>query len=150
MGDVLSLIERAQEQTDEQEAQRLQDRMFKGQFNLEDFLEQLQKIKKMGPLTQLLEMIPGLGSQLRQAKAQISDEDYKHVEAIIRSMTPEERRRPDIIGSRRKRRIARGSGTSPADVNQLLSQFKQMQKMMGQFGTMAKKGRMPTNLPFDL
>lgn len=149
MGDVLSLIERAQEQTDEKEASRLQDRMIKGHFNLEDFLEQLQKIKKMGPLTQLLDMIPGLGSQLRQAKAEISDDDYKQVEAIIRSMTREERRRPEIIGSRRKRRIARGSGTSPADVNQLLSQFKQMQKMMGQFGAMAKKGKMPANLPFD-
>ncbi len=149
MGDVLSLIERAQEQTDEQEAQRLQDRMFKGRFNLEDFLDQLQKIKKMGPLNQLLEMIPGLGAQMRQAKAQISDEDYKHIEAIIFSMTPEERRRPEIIGNRRRRRIARGSGTSQAEVNQLLSQFKQMQKMMSQFGQMAKKGKMPANLPFD-
>ncbi len=150
MGDVLSLIERAQEQTDEGESQRLQDRMLKGQFDLEDFLEQLQKIKKMGPLNQLLEMIPGLGSQLRQAKAQISDDDYKHVEAIIRSMTTEERRRPVIIGSKRKRRIARGSGTQVSDVNQLLGQFKQMQKMMGQIGKMAKTGKMPTNLPFDL
>ena len=150
MGDVLSLIERAQEQTDEQEAQRLQDRMFKGQFNLQDFLEQLQKIKRMGPLTQLLDMIPGLGGQLRQAKAQISDEDYKHVEAIIYSMTAEERRRPEIIGNRRRKRIARGSGTSQAQVNQLLSQFREMQRMMSQMGKMAKKGRLPSNLPFDL
>ena len=150
MGDVLSLVERAQEQTDEQEAQRLQDRMFKGKFNLEDFLDQLQKIKKMGPLTQLLDMIPGMGGQLRQAKAQISDDDYKHIEAIIYSMTPQERRRPELIGNRRRRRIARGSGTSPAEVNQLLSQFREMQKMMTQVGKMAKKGRMPTNLPFDL
>jgi signal recognition particle subunit SRP54 len=149
MGDVLSLVERAQEQTDEHEAQRLQDRMFKGQFNLEDFLDQLQKIKKMGPLTQLLDMIPGLGGQLRQAKAEISDDDYKHVEAIIFSMTREERRRPELIGNRRRRRIARGSGTSAAQVNQLLSQFREMQKMMTQMGKMAKKGRMPTNLPFN-
>lgn len=150
MGDVLSLVERAQEQTDEDEAQRLQDRMFKGHFNLEDFLDQLQKIKKMGPLTQLLDMIPGLGGQLRQAKAEISDDDYKQVEAIIYSMTREERRRPELIGNRRRRRIARGSGTSPAQVSQLLSQFREMQKMMTQMGKMAKKGRMPTNLPFNL
>jgi signal recognition particle subunit SRP54 len=149
MGDVLSLIERAQEQTDEKEAQRLQDRMLKGQFDLEDFLEQLQKIKKMGPLGQLLEMIPGIGSQLRQAKAQISDDDYKRLEGIIRSMTIEERRRPEIIGGNRRRRIARGSGTSTADVNQVLNQFKQMQKLLGQFGAMAKKGKLPKNMPID-
>jgi len=149
MGDVLSLIERAQEQTDEQEAQRLQTRMFKGQFNLEDFLEQLQKIKKMGPLTQLLDMIPGLGGQMRQANAQISDDDYKHIEAIIYSMTPDERRRPEIIGNRRRKRIARGSGRNPAEVNQLLVQFREMQKMMTQFGKMSKKGRLPAKLPFD-
>lgn len=149
MGDVLSLIERAQEQTDEKEAQRLQDRMMKGHFDLEDFLDQLQKIKKMGPLSQLLEMVPGLGTQLRQAKSEISDDDYKQVEAIIHSMTPQERRHPEIISGGRRRRIARGSGTATADVNQLLTQFKQMQKMMAQFGAMAKKGKMPKNLPFD-
>ncbi len=149
MGDVLSLIERAQEQTDEKEAQRLQDRMLKGKFNLEDFLDQLQKIKKMGPLTQLLDMIPGLGGQLRAAKAQISDDDYKQIEAIIRSMTPHERRNPQLIDGSRRRRIARGSGTSKADVNQLLAQFKQMQKMMGELGLMAKKGRLPSKMPFD-
>ncbi len=149
MGDVLSLIERAQEQTDEQEAQRLQTRMFKGQFNLEDFLEQLQKIKRMGPLTQLLDMIPGLGGQMRQANAQISDDDYKHIEAIIYSMTPEERRRPEVIGNRRRKRIARGSGRTSAEVNQLLAQFREMQKMMTQFGKMSKKGRLPTKMPFD-
>ena len=150
MGDVLSLVERAQEQTTEDEAQRLQDRLLKGHFNLEDFLDQLQKIKKMGPLNQLLDMIPGLGAQMRQAKAQISDDDYKQVEAIIRSMTPHERRHPDVIGKRRTMRIARGSGTNQTDVKQLLKQFGEMQRMMGQFGRMAKKGKMPANLPFDL
>jgi signal recognition particle subunit SRP54 len=149
MGDIVSLVERAQEQTDEQEAQRLQDRLMKGHFDLEDFLDQLQKLKKMGPLGQLLEMIPGVGSQLRQAKAQISDDDYKRLEGIIHSMTPQERRHPEMIGGSRRRRIARGSGTSNADVNQILSQFKQMQKMMSQFGTMAKKGKLPKNLPFE-
>jgi signal recognition particle subunit SRP54 len=150
MGDVLSLIERAQEQTDEKEAERLQARMMKGQFDLEDFLEQLQKIKKMGPLSQLMDMIPGIGQQMRQAKAQISDDDYKQVEAIIRGMTPWERRHPERIDHGRRRRIARGSGVERQDVNRLLSQFKDMQKMMGQFGQMAKKGKMPKNLPFDL
>jgi signal recognition particle subunit SRP54 len=149
MGDVLSLIERAQSQTTEQEALQLQDRMLKGRFNLEDFLEQLQKIKQMGPLTQLLDMIPGLGGQLRQAKAQISDDDYKQVEAIIRSMTQDERRNPHVIGPRRRRRIAKGSGTSQQEVGQLLKQFGEMQKMMEQFGKMAKKGKMPPGLPFD-
>src|SRR5262245_47582742 len=140
MGDVLSLIERAQEQTTEEDAQRLQDRMFKGQFNLEDFLDQLQKIKKMGPLSHLLEMIPGMGQQLRQAKAQISDDDYKRIEAIIYSMTIEERKRPQIIDGRRRRRIARGSGTSREEVSQLIKQFEEMRKMMAQMGNMQKKG----------
>lgn len=152
MGDVLSLIERAQEQTDEQDVERLQNRMMKGQFDLEDFLDQLQKIKKMGPLSQIMEMIPGLGQQMRQAKAQISDDDYKQVEAIIRGMTPWERRNPEKIDHSRRRRIARGSGVERTDVNRLLNQFKDMQKMMGQFGQMAKKGKMPKgmNLPFDM
>jgi signal recognition particle subunit SRP54 len=150
MGDVISLIERAQEQTTEADAERLQNRMMKGQFDLEDFLEQLQKIKSMGPLNQLLEMIPGIGSQLRQAKAQVSDDDYKKVEAIIQSMTPWERRHPEKINNARRRRIARGSGRDRQEVNQMLSQFKEMQKMMGQFGQMAKKGKMPKNLPFNL
>jgi signal recognition particle subunit SRP54 len=150
MGDVLSLVERAQAQTTEEDAERLQNRMMKGQFDLEDFLEQLQKIKSMGPLSQLLDMIPGVGSQLRQAKAEISDDDYKKVEAIIQSMTPWERRHPDKINNARRRRIARGSGQDRQQVNQMLSQFKEMQKMMGQFGQMAKKGKMPKNLPFDL
>jgi len=150
MGDVVSLIERAREQTDETEALNMQNRLLKGHFDLEDFLDQLQKIKKMGPLNQLLEMIPGIGQQLRQAKAEISDDDYKQVEAIIRSMTPWERRHPDRINPSRRRRIARGSGTERTDVNQLLSQFKEMQRMMSQFGAVAKKGKMPKNFPFEL
>jgi signal recognition particle subunit SRP54 len=150
MGDVLSLIERAQEQTDEKEAERLQTRMLKGQFDLEDFLDQLQKIKRMGPLSQIMDMIPGLGQQMRQAKAQISDDDYKQVEAIIRGMTPWERRHPERIDHSRRRRIARGSGVDRQDVNRLLSQFKDMQRMMGQFSQMAKKGKMPKGLPFDM
>lgn len=152
MGDVLSLIERAQEQTSDEDVKDLQARLTKGQFNLEDFLDQLQKIKKMGPLNQLLEMIPGMGQQLRQAKAQISDDDYKRIEAIIYSMTAEERRRPQIIDGRRRRRIARGSGTSREEVSQLLKQFEEMRKMMAQMGNFQKKGRLPKGLqglPFD-
>jgi signal recognition particle subunit SRP54 len=143
MGDVLSLIERAQEQTSEQDAQRMQDRMIKGQFNLEDFLDQLQKIKKMGPLSQLLEMIPGIGSQLREAKSQISDDAYKQIEAIIRSMTPQERKNPAVIDFSRRKRIAQGSGTSRDEVSQLLRQFGEMKKMMSEFGGMAKRGKIP-------
>lgn len=150
MGDVISLVERAQEQTTEEDAERLQNRMIKGQFDLEDFLEQLQKIKSMGPLSQLMDMIPGVGKQLRDAKSEVSDDQYKQVEAIIQSMTPWERRHPERINNARRRRIARGSGRERQEVNQMLSQFKEMQKMMGQFGQMAKKGKMPKNLPFDL
>ncbi len=159
MGDVLSLIERAQEQTDEEDAERMQNRMLKGQFDLEDFLDQLQKIKKMGPLNQLLEMIPGVGQQLREAKTQISDDDYKQIEAIIQGMTPWERQHPEQINHSRRRRIAAGSGVSRQEVNRLLTQFKEMQKMMGQFGKMSKSGKMPKNLkgmkgmpnlPFDI
>ncbi len=149
MGDIISLIERAQETTTEADAVELQDRMLKGQFNLEDFLEQLQKIKQMGPLSQLMEMIPGLGAQLRQAKAQISDDDYKRIEAIIYSMTPDERRNPEVIGKRRSARIAKGSGTTVQEVKQLLKQFEEMKKMMTQVGRMAKKGKMPRGMPFN-
>jgi signal recognition particle subunit SRP54 len=152
MGDVLSLIERASEQTNEEDAKDLQARLTKGQFNLEDFLEQIQNIKKMGPLNQLLEMIPGMGAQLRQAKAQISDDDYKRIEAIIYSMTYEERKRPQLIDGRRRRRIAKGSGTTREEVSQLIKQFEEMRKMMAQMGSMTKKGRMPKGLqglPFD-
>ncbi|MBA3450038.1 MAG: signal recognition particle protein [Chloroflexia bacterium] len=150
MGDILSLIERAQETTSEEDAVEMQERLLKGQFNLEDFLEQLQKIKQMGPISQLLEMIPGLGAQMRQAKAEISDDDYKRVEAIIYSMTPDERRNPDVIGRRRTARISKGSGASIQEVKQLLKQFEEMKKMMVQMGRMAKKGKMPRGLPFNI
>ena len=146
MGDIQSLVERAQEQTSEDDAIRLQDKMLKGKFDLEDFMDQLQKIKKMGPLSQILEMIPGLGSQMKQAKAELSDDDYKQIESIIQSMTPYERRFPDRIEFGRRKRIARGAGRSPADVGQLLKQFGEMQRMMKQFGKMAKKGKMPKGL----
>ena len=146
MGDIQSLVERAREQTTEEDAVKLQDKMLKGKFDLEDFLDQLQKIKKMGPLGQILEMIPGIGSQLKEAKAQISDDDYKQIEAIIQSMTPQERQYPDRIDFSRRKRIARGSGRNQSDVAQLLKQFGEMQRMMKQFGKMAKKGKMPKGM----
>lgn len=162
MGDVISLIERAQEQTTEEDAEKLQERMMKGQFDLEDFLNQLQSIKKMGPLSQLLDMIPGIGQQMRASKTEISDDAYKGMEAIIYSMTPWERRNPEKISHSRRRRIAEGAGTNRQEVGRMLQQFKQMQEMMGQLGTMGKGGKgkkgkksrkgmlqMP-DLPFDI
>jgi signal recognition particle subunit SRP54 len=132
MGDVLSLIERAEEVLDEEVAERGAKKLLEGKFNLEDFLEQLQQIRKMGPLSKVLEMIPGMG-QINQA---ISEEDMekqlKRTQAIINSMTIKERRNPKILNGSRKKRVARGSGTTVQEVNQLLSQFRQMQKMMKQ------------------
>ena len=140
MGDVLSLIERAQEETSEEDRQALEAKMMEGSFDLEDFLNQLQAIKKMGPLTQLLDMIPGIGGALRQGNVQVNDDDYKHIEAIIYSMTPAERRNPDVIRHSRRNRIARGSGVEPDEVTQLLKQFREMQKMMSQLGALTGAG----------
>jgi signal recognition particle subunit SRP54 len=136
MGDVLTLIERAQSETTEEESLKLQEKVLGGSFNLEDFLAQLQQIKRMGPLSQILEMIPGIGQAVRQQNVQVSDDEFKNVEAMIHSMTLEERRHPEIIKPSRRKRIAAGSGTTQAEVNQLLNQFKQMQKMMEQMGNM--------------
>ncbi len=130
MGDVLTLIEKAEETFDEEEAEKAVAKLEKGRFDLEDFLEQFQMIKRMGPLKDILAMLPGAGSALREVE--IDDRDLRRVEAIIRSMTPEERRNPKIIGGSRRRRIATGSGTTPQDVNRLLKQFADAQKMMKQ------------------
>ncbi|HEX9038875.1 MAG TPA: signal recognition particle protein [Ktedonobacterales bacterium] len=134
MGDVMSLIEKAREQIDEKEAVKLTRKMGQGDFNLDDFLNQMRSIKKMGPLSQLLEMIPGMGAALRdpQVKEALEGDQMKHTEAIILSMTLQERRDPDIINASRKRRIAKGSGLTVQDVNQLLKSFKQTQAMMKQ------------------
>lgn len=140
MGDVLTLVERAQAEVSEEESKKLEEKVLAGSFDFEDFLNQLQQIKRMGPLTQLLEMIPGVGQALRQQQVQISDDEFKHIEAIIFSMTPEERHNPDILKPSRRRRIAAGSGTSLAEVNQLVNQFKQMQKMMAQIGELTGGG----------
>ncbi|MFA5620424.1 MAG: signal recognition particle protein [Weeksellaceae bacterium] len=128
MGDVVSLVERAQEQFDEEEARRLQKKIAKNSFDFDDFLKQIQQIKKMGNMKDLLGMIPGAGKALKGID--IDDDAFKGVEAIIRSMTPKERQNPQIIDHNRKKRIANGSGTSIQEVNQLLKQFSQMGKMM--------------------
>jgi signal recognition particle subunit SRP54 len=128
MGDVLTLIEKAEQHFDESEAERTAKKMMDASFDLEDFLDQFQQIKKMGPLQQLVGMLPGAGSALRDV--QVDESHLARVEAIIRSMTPRERRNPKTITGSRKRRIAAGSGTRPQDVNGVLKQFSQAQKMM--------------------
>ena len=144
MGDVLTLIEKAQSTFDEEEAVETVKRMRKSDFNLEDFLKQLEQLKQMGPLSNLLDMIPGMGGSLKGKLGanEIDESHFKRMEAIIQSMTPGERGRPSIIGGSRRRRIARGSGTSAHDVNQVLNQFREAQKMMRAFAT----GKGPRNL----
>jgi signal recognition particle subunit SRP54 len=128
MGDVVSLVERAQEQYDEEEARKLQKKIAKNQFGFDDFLNQLHQIKKMGSMKDLMAMIPGAGKMLKDVD--IDDDSFKHIEALIYSMTPEERSTPTLINANRKKRIAKGSGTSVQQINQLLKQFNQMGKMM--------------------
>lgn len=128
MGDVVSLVERAQEQYDEEEARRLKKKIVKNQFNFNDFIAQINQLKKMGNLKDIASMIPGMGKMLKGIE--IGDDVFKQTEAIIGSMTPEERERPEIINARRRERIAKGSGTTLADVNRLMKQFEDMRKMM--------------------
>jgi signal recognition particle subunit SRP54 len=128
MGDVVSLVERAQEQFDEEQARKLKKKLIKDQFNFNDFREQIAQVKKMGNLKDLASMIPGVGKALKDID--IPDDAFKQTEAIIDSMTPEEREKPEIINARRRERIAKGSGTTVADVNRLLKQFEQTRKMM--------------------
>jgi len=144
MGDVLSLIEKAQETIDAKTAQELERKIRRESFTLEDFLGELQRLRKMGPLDQVLGMIPGV--KIRGvAGGDAGEKELRKIEAIIRSMTPEERRDPHIIDGSRRRRIAAGSGTLVQDVNRLLNQFQEMRKMMKRFTKMA--GKMPFNLP---
>jgi len=136
MGDMLTLIEKTQQNFDEEQASELERKMRQATFDLNDFLQQLQQLKKMGPLAQVMEMIPGFSAMKSKMPTEdLDDSNLDRVEAIIYSMTPQERQRPDMIGGSRRRRIARGSGTTAQDVNQLLNQFKQMQKMMRQMST---------------
>ncbi|MBO4827044.1 MAG: signal recognition particle protein [Prevotella sp.] len=128
MGDIVSLVERAQEQFDEEEARRLQKKIQKNQFDFNDFLNQIQQIKKMGNLKDLASMIPGVGKALKDVD--IDDDAFKGIEAIIRSMTPKERSNPQILNTSRRQRIAKGSGTNIQEVNRLIKQFDQTRKMM--------------------
>jgi len=134
MGDVLSLIERAQQTVDVDDAKRLEQKIRGGSMTLEDFLDQMHQVRRMGPMSQVLGMIPGLRNATRGRDLEVDDRQIDRVEAIIRSMTVQERRHPEIINGSRRRRIAAGSGTSVQEVNQLLSQFKQMRKLMKQMG----------------
>jgi len=136
MGDVLTLIEQAEKVFEADQAEETAARMLEGQFTLEDFLEQLQQLKKMGPLSGIMGMLPGMPKEMKDAS--IGDDQVKLTEAIIRSMTPHERRSPEIINGSRRTRIAVGSGTQVADVNKLIKQFTEMQKMMKKMGGLAK------------
>src|SRR3989442_4372298 len=137
MGDVLSLIERAQETIDEEEALKAQAKLQQGKFDLDDFLNAMRQLKRMGPLRQIMEMIPGFNKMaaMPDMEEALEGDQLKHIEAIILSMTLEERRNPDIINGSRRRRIARGSGSTPQDINQLLDQFNQMRTMMRQMSS---------------
>jgi signal recognition particle subunit SRP54 len=150
MGDMLTLIEQAEQVFEKEEAEAAAAKMFEGEFTLEDFLEQLQQVKKMGPISGIMGMLPGMPKELKNAE--IGDDQVKVTEAIIRSMTPDERRNPDIINGSRRVRIAKGSGTTVPEVNRLVKQFAEMQKMMKQMGGLAgrkagKKGKPPKMNP---
>ena len=132
MGDVMTLVERAQEVVDETQAAKMEEKLRKAQFTLEDFLEQIQQVQKMGPVGSLVSMIPGMGGMAKDAQEAVDRGDLKRVEAIIRSMTPRERRDPSVINGSRRRRIAAGSGTGTTDINRLIKQHGEIQKLMKQ------------------
>lgn len=156
MGDVLTLVEEVQSKVDQEKAQKLATKLKKGKgFDLEDFRDQLQQLQNLGGIGALMDKLPGMANVSQAAKSQVNEKEFKRLEAIINSMTPGERQRPELIKGGRKRRIAMGSGTQVQDVNRLLKQFTQMQKMMKKMsgGGMAKmmrglKGRMPPGMPF--
>lgn len=139
MGDMLTLIERAETSFDEQEAKKLADKLRENEFDLTDLMDQMRQIRKMGPIKQIIGMLPGVGDKVRDAD--IDDSQLNRIEAMITSMTPAERAKPSIINPSRKKRIAAGSGNSVADVNRLLRQFEQMQKMMKQLGVTGRNAK---------
>jgi len=143
MGDVVSLVERAQEVFDEEETKKLNQKLRKNQFNFEDFLNQIQQIKKMGSIKDLVGMIPGMGKMMKDLP--IDDDAFKPIEAIIFSMTQAERENPDLLSGGRRNRIAKGSGTTLQQVNNLLKQFEEMRKMMKSMNKMQGKG-IPPNM----
>jgi signal recognition particle subunit SRP54 len=139
MGDVVSLVEKAQEQFDQKQAEKLQSKIRSESFDLEDFLDQLNRLKKMGSMKDLIGMIPGVGKQVKDLD--IEEDAFKYIEAIIQSMTPEERQKPEIINGSRRKRIADGAGVEVREVNQLLKQFRDMRKMMKTMTKLMGKGR---------
>ena len=145
MGDIVSLVEKAQEQFDEVEAAKLQKKIAKNQFNFEDFLSQIQQIKKMGNMKDLLGMIPGAGKAIRDID--ISNDSFKHIEAIIKSMTTQERQNPTVLNGSRRQRIANGSGTNIQEVNKLVKQFDEMRKMMRMLSNKDQAAKMMRNMP---
>ncbi len=146
MGDVLTLIERAQEQVTAEQAKELERKLRRAEFTLEDFTQQLRQVRAMGPLDQVLAMIPGVGSRVRGMD--VDERQLGRIEAMINSMTPQERRHPEIIDGSRRRRIARGSGTSVQDVNRLLRQFQEARRMLRHIETLGRrKGKFP--MPFQ-
>ena len=152
MGDILSLVEKAQAAFDEKQAKEMERKIRSQEFTLEDFMEQMQQVKSMGPLEDLLGMIPGLGKQLKGMKGELDEKELLHIEAIIKSMTVAERREPSILNGSRKKRIARGSGTRVQEVNRLIKQFEESKKMMKQLADMTgkkgKKGLPSMKFPF--
>lgn len=146
MGDILSFIEKAQSAFDAEKAKKLEDKIKQDSFDLNDFLEQMEQMKKVGPLDQFLEMMPGLSGAKQLKDLKVDEKQLKRIEAIIRSMTLEERANPHIINGSRRKRIAAGSGTRIQDVNQLLKSFEQMRKMMKQFGILSKSSKKKKNL----
>jgi signal recognition particle subunit SRP54 len=155
MGDVLSLIEKAEEAVDAKDAERLEEKIRKGGFTLEDFRDQLRTLKKMGPLENILGMLPGMGAMKQLAEQKPDERQLRRVEAIINSMTPEERKYADLLDGSRRKRIARGSGTAVEDVNRLLKQFGEMQRMLKMVGQMtgepiAAPPRKKKKSPFSL
>jgi signal recognition particle subunit SRP54 len=148
MGDILGLIEKAQANIDEQKARELEQRIRKQQFTFEDFLDQLEQVKKLGPLNKVLEMIPGMGSAKQLKDIDFDDKEIVKVQAIIQSMTRDERNNPEIINGSRRKRIAKGSGTSVQEVNRLLKQFEQTKKMMKKFADMEKGFKKGGNMKF--
>jgi signal recognition particle subunit SRP54 len=140
MGDIMTLVERAQEHFDEKQAAQMEEKLRKASFTLEDMLDQLQQVQKMGPIGQIMSMIPGMGGMANEAQAAVDRGDLKRTEAIIRAMTPAERRDPTVLNGSRRRRIAAGSGTSLPDVNRLVKQFTEMQKLMKQLAGGGRRG----------
>ena len=142
MGDILTLVERAQETFDVKQAQQMEEKLRKSSFTLEDMLDQLQQVQKMGPIGQLMGMIPGMGNMANEAQAAVDRGELKRTEAIIRAMTPAERRDPALLNGSRRRRIAAGAGTELPEVNRLIKQFSEMQKLMKQLAGGGRKGAM--------